>query len=365
MRFKNAFVFTGNAFETLDVTVENGVVTAIGALDGPGEDCAGRYLLPGLVDLHTHGCGGRDFDTASSGQLREMEKTYARHGTTTVLATLMTAPKDAMREAARRCGAACGGVVKGIYLEGPFLSPAKRGAHRADCILPPDGAFFDELCALSGGNVRLITVDPCADGALDFIRRAAKVCRVALGHTPADYETAQAGFAAGASQITHLFNAMAPLRHREPGLAGATLAGDCFTELICDGVHLHPAVLKLSFAALGDRAVVISDSMAACGLADGAYTLGGQDVTVRGNRATLADGTLAGSVTFALEGVRQLIRAGVPAAQALRAATLTPAKAAGLDAVCGVIAPGRRADLLLCDGELNLQAVWLAGERIF
>ncbi len=364
MLFKNAFVFTGDAFEALDVAAENGVITAVGALDGPGEDCTGRYLLPGLVDLHTHGCGGRDFDTAGPDQMREMEKTYARHGTAAVLATLMTGPEDAMRAAARRCGAACGGVIKGIYLEGPFLSPAKKGAHRADCLRSPDGAFFDELCALSGGKVRLITVDPCAEGALAFIRHAAKTCRVALGHTPADYETAQAGFAAGASQVTHLFNAMAPLHHREPGLAGAALAGDCFAELICDGIHLHPAVLKLSFAALGARAVVISDSMAACGLADGQYSLGGQEVTVRGRRATLSDGTLAGSVTFAFDGMRQLIRAGVPAAEAVRAATLTPAKAAGLEGVCGVIAPGRQADLLLCGGEWDLQAVWLAGEQL-
>lgn len=364
MLFKNAFVFTGTAFETMDVLAENGVIAAMGALEGEGLDCGGKYLLPGLVDVHTHGCGGYDFDHADEEQLRHMERVYARHGTTAVLATLMTNPPRLMLEAARRCGKSCGGVIRGIHLEGPFLSPEKKGAHREEYLMEPDREFFLRLKEASGDKVRLVVVDPCAKGAMELIREASADVRVALGHTPADYRTALDAFACGASQVTHLFNAMNGLRHREPGLVGAALERAPYVELICDGVHVHPAVLKLSFAALGDRGLVISDSMAACGLEDGEYSLGGQAVTVRGRRATLADGTLAGSVTFAWDGMRQLIAAGVPREQATAAATRVPAEAVGLSGECGIIAVGRRADLVLADGDFQREAVWLGGERI-
>ncbi len=364
MLFKNAFVFTGNAFETLDVRVENGVIAALGALEGEGLDCTGKYLLPGLVDVHTHGCGGYDFDHADREQLRHMERVYAAHGTTTVLATLMTNPLQLMLEAARRCGEMCGGVIRGIHLEGPFLSPAKKGAHREEYLMPPSVEVFDRLLEASGGRVRLVVVDPCAAGAMDFIRAVAPRTRIAIGHTPADYETAKEAFAHGATQVTHLFNAMDGLHHRKPGLVGAALTEQCFAEVICDGIHVHPAVLRLSFAALGERGLVISDSMAACGLEDGEYSLGGQAVSVRGRRATLADGTLAGSVTFAWDGMRQLIQAGVPREQAAAAATRIPAASVGLSDVCGAIAPGRRANLVLADGDFRREAVWLEGERV-
>ena len=364
MLFRNAFVFTGKTFSRMDVSVENGAVAAMGQLEGEGLDCSDRYLLPGLVDVHTHGCGGWDFDHADEAQLRQMERIYAAHGTTTVLATLMTHPQALMEQAAARCGAACGGVIKGLHLEGPFLSPEKKGAHREDCLLPPDADFFDRLNALSGGRVRLVVVDPAQKGAMDFIRHGARTCRVSLGHTPADYETALAAFAAGAGQVTHLYNAMSPLGHRQPNLVGAALTGDCFAELICDGIHVHPAVLRLSFAALGERAMVISDSMSACGLGDGSYSLGGQEVTVCGRRATLADGTLAGSVTFAWEGMRQLLSAGVPPEQAVASATCIPARAVGLSGLCGAIRVGRPADLALADGDFKLQHVWLAGQPV-
>ena len=361
MVLKNASVFLENRFEICDIAVEDGKIAAIGADLGPGEDCTGMMLLPGLVDIHTHGCAGYDFDHATEEQLSEMSACYLRHGVTAVLATLMTNPKDLLLEAAARCGSAPA-PIRGIYLEGPFFGPAKKGAHDAQYLTPVDPEFFSALDEAAGGNIRIVAVDPCLEGADAFIRDLAPTKRVTLAHTPAGYDDAQKAFAAGATQVTHLFNAMTGLAHREPGLVGAALSGDCLAEVICDGIHIHPAVLKTAFKALEDRGMVISDSMAACGLEDGEYALGGQAVTVRGPRATLADGTLAGSVTFAWDGMVNLIRAGVPKAQAVAAATVIPAKSAGLEDICGTIAPGRAADLVLCDSDWTIRKVWLAGQ---
>ncbi len=363
MIFKNAAVFLENRFQVCDLAVENGIIAAIGENLGDGADCTGLRILPGLVDIHTHGCAGYDFDHANEEQLAAMSACYLRHGVTAVLATLMTNPRDVLLEAAARCGAAPA-PIRGIYLEGPFFGPAKKGAHDAQYLTPVDGDFFAVLDNASGGSIRIVAVDPCLEGALDFIRETTKTKRITLAHTPATYDDAQKGFAAGATQVTHLFNAMTGLAHREPGLVGATLAGDCLAEVICDGIHIHPAVLKTAFKALDGRGMVISDSMAACGLADGEYALGGQAVTVKGPRATLADGTLAGSVTFAWDGMVNLIRTGVPMEQAVAAATAVPAKSAGLEDICGSIAAGRTADLVLCDSEWAIRQVYLAGDPV-
>ena len=363
MVLKNAAVFLEDRFVTCDVAVEQGVITAIGQDLGDGADCTGLRLLPGLVDIHTHGCAGFDFDHADAEQLKIMSACYLRHGVTAVLATLMTNPRDLLPEAAARCGKAPA-PIRGIYLEGPFFGPSKKGAHDAQYLSPIDPAFFAALDKAAGGAIRVVAVDPCLEGAEAFIRETARSKRVTLAHTPAGYDDAQKAFAAGATQVTHLFNAMTGLQHREPGLVGAALSGDCLAEVICDGIHIHPAVLKTAFKVLGERGMVISDSMAACGLEDGDYSLGGQAVTVKGPRATLADGTLAGSVTFAWDGMVNLIRAGVPAEQAVAAATAVPAKSAGLEDTCGRIAVGRPADLVLCDDSWNIRQVWLAGAPV-
>lgn len=363
MILNHAAVFTGGRFQQLDIQVREGRVAALSEVLPAEQDCTGLLLLPGLVDLHTHGCGGFDFDRAAGPQLRHMAETYLSHGVTTVLPTLMTGPAPEMLAAAARCGAACGEVFAGLYLEGPFFGPEKKGAHRADCLRPVSEALLDALDAASGGRIRIAAIDPCLPGALELIA-ARRDKRFSLAHTPADYDQAQRAFAAGANQVTHLFNAMTGLHHRKPGLVGAALAGSCFAEVICDGIHIHPAVLKTAFAALGGRGLIISDSMAACGLSDGQYALGGQQVTVCGRRATLADGTIAGSVTFLWDGMTRLHQAGVPLEQAVSAATAVPARAAGLETRCGSIAPGMPADLCLCTPELQLLQVWKGGRSV-
>ncbi len=363
MLLKNARVFLDDHFEITDVAIEDGRIAAIGTLPGQGRECAGLTLVPGLVDIHTHGCAGYDFDHADLEQQSAMCRCYLRHGVTAVLATLMTNPRALLLEAAGRCGRAAA-PIRGIYLEGPFFGPEKKGAHDAQHLSPIDRDFFEQLDKAAGGQIRVVALDPCLEGADDFIAHLSKSKRVTLAHTPAGFDRANAAFASGASQVTHLFNAMTGLGHREPGLVGAALGGRCLAEVICDGIHIHPAVLKLAFEALGDRGMVISDSMAACGLEDGEYSLGGQAVTVRGPRATLANGTLAGSVTFAWDGMVNLIRAGIPAEQAVAAATAIPAGSAGLQDVCGRIAPGRSADLVLCDKDWNIVDVLFQGKLV-
>ena len=363
MILKNASVFLKNRFEICDIAMENGKIAALGSDLGEGADCSGLRILPGLVDVHSHGCAGFDFDHADEHQLAEMSACYLRHGVTTVLATLMTNPRELLLEAAALCGSAKA-PIRGIYLEGPFFGPAKKGAHDARYLSPVDEDFFAALDKAAKGSIRIVAVDPCLEGADAFIRKVSQTKRVTLAHTPAGYDDAQKGFAAGATQVTHLFNAMTGLAHREPGLVGAALAGGCLAEVICDGIHIHPAVLKTAFAVLGERGMVISDSMAACGLADGQYSLGGQAVTVCGPRATLADGTLAGSVTFAWDGMVNLIRAGVPVEQAVAAATAVPAKSAGLEDICGTIAVGRSADLVVCDSDWNIRQVYFNGQPV-
>lgn len=363
MILKHGRVFVEGRFTICDLAVENGVITSLGEELGPGEDCSGLTVLPGLVDIHTHGCAGYDFDHADAEQLAEMCRCYLRHGVTSVLATLMTNPRPLLLEAAARCGRAAA-PVRGVYLEGPFFGPEKKGAHAPEYLSPVDPDFFQAMQQAAGGRIRVVAVDPCLEGAEAFIRQISPECRVSLAHTPAGYDQSKQGFAAGATQVTHLFNAMTGLQHREPGLVGAALTGDCLAEVICDGIHIHPAVLWLAFGALGARGMVISDSMGACGLGDGVYSLGGQTVTVRGPRATLADGTLAGSVTFAWDGMVNLIRAGVPAEQAVAAATCVPAKSAGLEDCCGSIRVGRAADLTLCDGDWKLRRVYFQGEAV-
>ena len=364
MILNNANIFMDGGFRLGSLSVENGIVTAIGDDLGPGEDCGGAFLLPGLVDLHTHGCGGWCFDTVTPGELPAMERFYAKNGTTAVLATVMTGPREQILSALSTAAGASGGVVRGSYLEGPFFGPEKKGAHREDCLSPIDEGFFEEILKASRGTLRVAAIDPCLPGALELIQKYRDRVRFSLAHTPADYDQAQRAFAAGANQVTHLFNAMTGLHHRKPGLVGAALAGSCFAEVICDGVHIHPAVLKTAFAALDGRGLIISDSMAACGLSDGHYALGGQQVTVCGRRATLADGTIAGSVTFLWDGMARLHQAGVPLEQAVSAATAVPARAAGLEARCGSIAPGMPADLCLCTPELQLLQVWKGGRPV-
>ena len=364
MLIKNGKILIGKSFVDGDIQFDR-AITAIGRLEGPADlDAQGGYVIPGLVDVHTHGALGEDFSDGKPEGLQPLADYYAAHGVTSYLATTMTLKEEvltpamhAIRDFKPKSGAKCAGV----HLEGPFLSYAKRGAQAAENLHKPDPALFHRLNEASGGQVKLVTVACEEEGALPFIREISRICTVSLGHTTADYDTAMSGFLAGASHATHLYNGMPSLLHRAPGVIGAAFDAGASVELICDGLHIHPSVIRATYQLFGDKLNLISDSLRCAGMPDGDYELGGQPIVVKNHKATLLDGTLAGSSISLLDAVRNVVSFGLPLAGAVYAASTAPALAVGLDA--GVIAQGRAADLLVLDEDLALKAVFVDGQR--
>lgn len=368
MLLKGAEVFYRNKLERMDIEVTGDTVTGVtAAAGGNGEDFSGCMILPGLVDIHSHGCKGFDFCTATEAEMDEMCGFYADHGITSVAATGMTLGEGTLTDIFTHVGnkaakGTAGAAILGINMEGPYLSEEKKGAHDPKFIAFPSAEQLRRLNAASGGRILMVDLSPVAKGAMDFIRELHNEVVLSLAHTPADYDTAMEAIGAGASNVTHLFNAMQPFAHRAPGLIGAAFDSDVTAELICDGIHIHPAVIRTAFKVLGQRAVLISDSMSAAGMPDGKYLLGGLDVTVENRKAFLADGTIAGSTITVYEGMCNAIRFGVPVELAIHAATAAPAGAVRRSATVGSIEVGRRADLLVLDREtLAIRRVFVGG----
>ena len=341
-----------------DVRVSKGIIIEIlppGAVsDGEGEiDLGGDVLAPGFVEMHIHGCAGVDFssypDTAEC--LDKMSRYLQSRGVAAFAPAAMTMPYDALcglmeRYRSVSVNPMSGAALAGVYLEGPFLSVAKCAAQPPEFILPPDIARLRELQKRSGENIKIACVAPEAEGAIPFIREASKICRVSAAHTGADYECGKRAVEAGVTCATHIFNAMNDIARREPGCAGALLESGGFCEIICDGVHIHPAVVRLTYRIVGaERLCLISDGMAATGLGDGEFMLGTQTVTVKGGEARLAGGSLAGSVTDICSAFYKAVKFGIPPLDALRAATLNPARALGIDGSLGTIEVGKSARL--------------------
>lgn len=325
-------------------------------------DASGLYVIPGLVDVHIHGAVGQDFCDNSPEGLGAMSAYLKAHGITSFCPTSMTLPATDLKQIFASAGnvpadAAHASIV-GIHMEGPYISPAKKGAQKEDYIVSPDIHAFRELNASCNGLIRLVTLAPELPGSLEFIRALHDEVAVSLGHSEADYDTASAAFAAGASHATHLFNAMPPLLHRDPGIIGAAFDDPkVMVEVICDGIHITPAVIRMIFQLFGDdRVILISDAMRATGMEDGVYELGGQQVFKNGNRATLADGTLAGSATNLFDCMRHAVSFGIPLTSAIKAATINPARSIGNEHI-GSLAPGKEADILLLDRNLSLVQV--------
>jgi N-acetylglucosamine-6-phosphate deacetylase len=401
MIIHNGLVFgEEGAFEKRDLYVERGRIVADASQVSDGEvvDAEGLYVLPGLVDVHSHGAVGKDFSDGDPDGLREILRYEREHGVTSYCPTGMTLAKDELLrvfdsardvyEGAQRVpyegerGVDCetqendklgwakekhdessqhglrSATIVGLNMEGPFLAAGKKGAHKEAYIVPAQADFFGECNRRSGGLIRLVTLAPETEGALDFIEAVKSETNVSLGHSAADYETAMKGFRAGANHVTHLYNAMLPFSHREPGLIGAAMEADCMVELIADGVHIHECVVRATFRMFPGRVVLISDSMRATGMADGTYDLGGQEVTVRGKVARLADGTIAGSVTNLYDCMRTAISFGVAPEEAIASATRNQAKSIGMYHEIGSLAPGKRADVLLADREFRLVKVF-------
>lgn len=364
MIFKNGIIFSGGEFARKDVLVRDGVVAALrnSPVEHKEVDLGGNYLLPGLIDVHTHGVLGSDFASCTECDLKKMEEFYISHGTTSFLPTIISSKKDAyisifntIKKSAKN-----GGIV-GINLEGPFFGATRPGAQNRYNLLPIDESFMSELISCAPYPIKIVAIDPTLDGTDSFVRRFSAQTTIALGHTNVTNARAKEAFALGASHVTHLFNAMSPLHHREPGLVGAALVGAATCELICDGVHLHPDIVKIAFEILGERAVLVSDSMAGTGMPDGIYELGGQQVTLKNGRATLADATIAGSSVTLFECVKQAIAMGISPAQAILSATAVPARLIGKSGQIGEICIGAAADFLVVSKSWELLGVYKNG----
>lgn len=333
-------------------------------------DASGLYAIPGLCDIHFHACDGKDFCDGTTEALSTIAHYEAMNGITSICpATMSLSPAkllDICRSAADFTAGTDEASLCGINLEGPFLSYEKRGAQNAKYLIPPDASLVRQLNEASGGIVKLVSLAPELPGADEFIRELKDEFIISAAHTTADYETSKKAFHEGMSHVTHLYNAMMPFSHRAPGLIGAAFdSPDCNVELVCDGIHVMAPAIRMTFSLFGDdRIILISDTMMAAGLTDGAYTLGGQAVNVRGHLATLADGTIAGSVTNLFSCMTTAVNMGIPLASAVKCAAVNPAKAIGIYEKTGSIAPGKSADLLLLNPDLSLHSVFLRGRRI-
>lgn len=381
MEIKNVLVFTEqHEFVRGSISFEDGIIREV-SLTGDdtvdaaaGDALAGEddlYAIPGLVDIHFHGCMGADLCDAEPDTIKTLAEYQAGQGVTTICPATMTMSLPELHKIMANIGSYTGEGVQGahfagINMEGPFISPANKGAQAAENIIPCDAALFRELNMESGGRIRLVDIAPEEPGAIEFIEAIRDEVNVSLAHTVADYDDAMAAFQAGANHVTHLFNAMLPFHHRKPGVQGAAADAGAYVELICDGVHIHPAMVRAVFKLFGsDRVCLISDSMRAAGLADGDYTLGGQAVKVKGNLATLADGTIAGSVTNLMLCLKNAVQEmQIPLEAAVRSASETPARSIGIFDRCGSLSAGKRADIVLLDKELNVRQVFVGSRLI-
>ncbi len=380
MRIIRGMVYTDKmCFEAGEVVIEGERIEKVERCEQSEltEKEAQTYILPGLVDIHFHGCAGYDFCDGTVEAVRAIASYEMTHGTTTICPATMTLSEEMLlgicaagAEAAEtevlEENIPLKDVLRGIYLEGPFISEEKKGAQNPAYIRTPDRQMLEKLQQAAKGMIRMVAIAPETEGAMDCIRECRDDFRFSIAHTCADYETARAAMEEGAHHVTHLYNAMPPFTHRKPGVIGAAAENeDTKVELICDGIHIHPCVVKSTFKLFGaERMVLVSDSMMATGMEDGEYALGGQPVTVKGNRALLKDGTIAGSATNLFGCMRTAIQMGVPKEEAVRAATRNPAEAVGLEEECGMLLAGRRADILIADGEFTLLEVIKSGRAV-
>lgn len=370
MLIKGGVVFDAeHGFLKRDICIDGERIVSTASGDTLHAD--GCYIIPGLTDLHFHGCVGEELSDGDSDGLQKMADYELSRGVTQICPAGMTLPEERLLKfcrtaAAHKKNSTHGAELVRINLEGPFLSYEKKGAQNGAFLRKPDSELLLKLKAESDGLVKIVSVAPEVEGAIEFIRAVSGEVTVSIGHTACDYEQALEAFSAGAKQVTHLFNAMNPFMHRSPGPIGAALDSDCRVELICDGLHIHPAVIRAVFKMFGrDRVIIISDSLRATGMPDGQYEFGGQDIFVKGMKATLADGTIAGSVTDLMGGMVQAVRSGVELFDAVTAAAVNPAKVLGIYDSYGSLDAGKYANIAILNDDLSLRAVIHRGNIVF
>ena len=375
MYFKNARIFCPDfQFRTGGFEVVNGRFGKILPDSVPEDaiDLEGATVIPGLIDVHSHGNSGADFSDGDYEGLKEMARYYAACGVTSFAPASMTLPYEilatAFANAKRLVQEQPQGlsVLRGIQMEGPYFSYAKRGAQNPDYLKEPDFEGFRKLYEACGGLVKIVDIAPELPGAVEFIRQAKELATVSIAHTDSDYDHAKAACDAGVTHLTHLYNAMPPISHRAPGVIPAAAENENVqAELICDGLHVHPASVRLAFRMFAGRIVLVSDSGRCCGMPDGTmFDLGGQTATLIDGVARLAGGTIACSATNLYDCMVNAMRFQIPEAEAVRSATFNPAKALGVQDQVGAIAEGMVADFLVCRDYYREKTVYLAGKAL-
>ena len=369
MIIKNGKIFDENGqFRSGFIVVDEGRIQEVRFEDGSDTnwqneeviDADGLYVIPGFVDIHFHGCMGYDFCDGTKEAFDAITKYQAENGVTSISPATMTLSREELKRIFAEAGKyqnVTGSTICGITMEGPFVSKAKKGAQNGDYIHKPDVDFYKEMQSLSGNLIKQVAVAPEEDEDFAYIKEISQETVISVAHTMADYDTAKKAFACGATHVTHLFNAMLPFAHRDPAVVGAAFDHkDVFVELICDGIHIHPSMVRAMFQLFGpERICMISDSMMATGMPNGEYSLGGQAVNVVGKKATLADGTIAGSASNLYDCFKTaVLEMEIPLESAVLASTLTPAKSLGLDKDCGSITVGKVADFVLLDEKLSI-----------
>lgn len=365
MNLINGNVFLDGKFVKTNISIKDSTVYEIGktADNEISVDCTGKYIIPGLVDIHTHGCSGYDFSSASSEEISVMQKYYLKNGITSILATTVALSDADISTAVNNIKEAVsnnttGATIEGINLEGPYLSPEKCGAHDKSLLKEPDIDFIKSL----GNFIKVVNVAPEYSKSDDFIKNFPG--KTSIAHTACDYKSAIKAINLGADHITHIFNAMNGLHHRNPGVIGAFFDSDAVAEMICDGIHIASPIIKMMFKAYSERISIISDSMAATGLCDGTYKLGDLDVNVKNSVATLSDGTLAGSAMNIFDMMKYVISIGVEPEKAIRSVTEIPAKSVGINDKCGAISVGRNADLIILNNDFSIEKVIFHGKIV-
>lgn len=370
MIIKNALVYTeDNNFEKNDIYVQGEHI--VNSSDSKTDiiDAEGLYAIPGLTDIHLHGCVGYDFCDGTPEAIKAIAAYESSYGVTSIAPATMTLGFDTLKEIFKNAcsyNSESGSSLVGINMEGPYLSHAKKGAQNEDYLIHASIDHFRTMQELSGGLIKMVAIAPEEEGAMEFIKAVKDEVIISVAHTNANYDTALKAFQCGASNVTHLYNAMPAFSHREPGVVGAALdSSHVKVELICDGLHIAPSVVRATFKMFGDdRIILISDSMMATGLDDGEYSLGGQKVSVTGNKATLSDGTIAGSTTNLMACMKSAVSMGIPLESAVKCAAVNSAKQIGTYNQYGSITPGKYANIVLLNEDLSINRVILRGKSL-